>query len=102
MDKDFVGGKVEVKEFDGGGEIIKIWIPKDEVMRILKDSGINVDIKTGKASGKLYMENNTWQPTQPKQPYPQRDQEQGNPEFGGHADQIPDFNTNENSTTFSR
>ena len=59
---DFVGGKVEVKTFDNGGKMIKLWIPMDELRRIKKDSGINVDIKFSRKTGKPYMENNTWQP----------------------------------------
>jgi len=60
--KDFVGGKCELKTFPNGGQIYKIWIPKDEVMRILKDTGINFEIKFSREGNKPYMENNTWQP----------------------------------------
>lgn len=64
MDKkrDFVGGKVQVKEFDNGGKILKVSIPMDELQRIEKDGWVNIEIKTGKESGKLYMENQTWEP----------------------------------------
>ena len=60
-ERDFVKGKVEKKEFENGGSILKVSIPMDELQRIAKNGWVNIDIKTGKESGKLYMENNTYQ-----------------------------------------
>ena len=64
--KDFIKGKVEEKTFENGGKIIKVSIPFDELERINKNGWVNLDIKTGKESGKMYMENNTFEP-QPQQ-----------------------------------
>ncbi|MBT6053331.1 MAG: hypothetical protein HOG49_41590 [Candidatus Scalindua sp.] len=61
---DFVGGKVDIKTFDNGGKIIKLWIPLEEIDRIRKDSGVNIDIKFSRKDNKPYMENNSWQPQQ--------------------------------------
>lgn len=68
MTKDFIKGKVEVKTFDNGGKILKVWIPKDELERVTKENGINIEIKFSKDSGKPYIENNTFQPQKTSQP----------------------------------
>jgi len=57
---DFIKSKVEVKEFDNGGKIIKISIPMDELKRIENNGWVNIDLKKGKDSGKLYLQNNVW------------------------------------------
>lgn len=62
MDKDFIKGKVEVKTFENGGKILKVWIPKDELERITKDNGVNFEIKFSKEKGTPYMEVDHWKP----------------------------------------
>jgi len=63
---DFVSGKVEIKQFPNGGKIVKVWITPEDVERIKKPSGINLEIKFSKKDNKPYMVNDTWEPT--KQP----------------------------------
>lgn len=70
-------------------------IKKGEAMEWLsgKDEWVNLQGKTSR-EGKLYLEVDNWKPqSAPEQPqtYPEYDQEQGNPEQGGHAEQYPNF-----------
>ena len=63
MEKDFIKGKIEIKEFDNGGKIIKVAIPFTELVRIKSDKDwVNFDIKTSQTKGTLYMENNKYVP----------------------------------------
>ena len=55
MEKDFVKSKIEKKEFDNGGAILKVGIPMEELQRIEKNGWVNFDIKTSK-EGKYYAE----------------------------------------------
>lgn len=68
-------------------------IKKGEAMEWLAGKGewVNLQAKTSR-EGKLYLEVDNWQPKarategeQPAPPYPEFDQEQGNPEQGGHV-----------------
>ena len=100
MDKEFPKGLFIKEPHENAPEFVKyvVSIKRGELMQWLAsktDEWINLQAKTSR-EGKLYLEVDNWKPQQrqnggeqPSPPYPEHDQEQGNPEQGTHVEQYP-------------
>ena len=98
MDKEFPKGLFIKFPHENAPEFVKFTmsIKRGELMEWLAgktDEWVNLQAKTSR-EGKLYLEVDNWKPLAPTQtnqtqPYPEHDQEQGNPEQGGHEEQYP-------------
>ena len=96
MDKEFPKGIFIKRPNEGAPEFVKfsIGIKREEAIAWLNsksDEWVNLQGLTSR-EGKLYLAVDNWKPQgDTPQGYPEYDQEQGNPEQGGHESQYSKY-----------